>query len=94
MSKPEPVAWLYQHDETGRTLLTEQPPDRVDPNDLRRWTCVGGLHLDSALDAVRQEALEEAEDACNSRYKLSGRVEALACAAAIRALIEKESSDE
>ena len=49
--------------------------------------------LTQERDAARRDALEEAEDACNSRYKLSGRVEALACAAAIRALIEKENSD-
>lgn len=40
----EPVAWMYQHDETGRTLITEQPPDRVEPNDLRRWHIVSALY--------------------------------------------------
>lgn len=42
--QPEVVAWMYQHDETGRTMITEQPPDRVEPNDLRRWHIVSALY--------------------------------------------------
>ena len=42
-NNPEPVAWLYQHGETGRNRIVM--PDQVFTNGPNQWLMVGPLYL-------------------------------------------------
>ena len=66
----EPVAWLYQHGETGRTRIVM--PDQVFTNGPNQWLMVGPLYQHPPAPLQPVAWLDEATDCAYTRAELDG----------------------
>jgi hypothetical protein len=66
----EPVCWLYQHGETGRTRIVM--PDQVFTNGPNQWLMVGPLYQHPPAPLQPVAWLDEATDCAYTRAELDG----------------------
>lgn len=66
----EPVAWLYQHGETGRTRIVM--PDQVFTNGPNQWLLVGPLYQHPPAPLQPVAWLDEEHDCAYTRAMLDG----------------------
>jgi hypothetical protein len=66
----KPVAWLYQHGETGRTRIVM--PDQVFTNGPNQWLMVGPLYQHPPAPLQPVAWLDEEHDCAYTRAELDG----------------------